>query len=143
MMDVGHHLMEDPTYGFAKQAWDLGPACLPIADVRRDLVVGGDGFAIADERDGAAEPDAGEAAVVEEAALLGPPGIGEQVESLAETPLGIRVEVGRSVGGVGAGAASFADGATVPPLGAASGVAALVRVTDDGGEVSVADARLA
>ena len=143
MMDVGHHLMEDPTYGFAKRTWDLRPARLPSADVRLDVVLGGDEFAIADEGDGAAEPDTGEAAVVEEAAPLGPPGIGEQVESLEETPLGMRIEVSRSAGGVGAGPASIGGASTVPPLDRAPGVAALVRVTDDGGEVSVADARLA
>lgn len=143
MMDVGDHLKEDPTYGIAKRTWDLRPACLPGTDVRLDLVVGGDRFAIADERDGAVEPDACEAAVVEKATLLGAPGIGEQVESLEETAHGMGIEVSGSCGGVGAGAASFADGATVSPVGRASGVAALVRVPYDGGEVAVADARLA
>lgn len=142
-MDLGHYLAEDPTYGRAKWVWDLRPAGLPATDEGLDLVGGGDGFAMANEGDGAAKPDASKAAVVEEAARLGPPSVNEQVEALAETPLGMRVEVGRAVGSIDAGAASFAGGATVPPVGRAPGIAALVRVTDHGGEVAVTDARLA
>ncbi len=88
MMDLGHHLMKHSRYGYAKRTWDLRPTGLPTTNERLDAVGGSDRFPLADERNGAAEPDACEAAVVEEAVLLWPPGIDEQVEALAETLLG-------------------------------------------------------
>jgi hypothetical protein len=98
MMDVGDHLMRDPTYDFAKRTWDLRPTGLAATDKRLYAVGGSVGFALADERNGPAEPDAGEVSVVEEAALLGPPSVGGQVETFVEAALGMQVQLRRALG---------------------------------------------
>lgn len=142
MADVGDHRAKYPTYGFAKRPWNVRSRGFPGADMGLDLVVGGEGFTLVEQVDGAMEPDCGETTLVEESALGGPPGIGEKVESLDESTLGMGVELRGAAGGVVTGATSHAISAAAPPLGGASSIAALVGIADDGGEVAIADAGL-
>jgi hypothetical protein len=143
MADVGDHRMKDPTYVIAKRAWDLWSRGFPGAEMGLDLIGGGDGLTSVDHLDGAMEPDSGETTLVEESTLGGPPGVGEQVESLGKSALGMGVESHCAARGVVTGAPSFAVSAATSPLDGAPGVAALVCIADDGGEVAIADARLA
>ena len=108
-----------------------------------ELVGGGGRVALDEDDDGAAQPGAGEEPVGGEAALDGQPGVGEEVEALEEAALGTGVEVGGAPRGIRLGMAHCGRGAARGALDDAALLPALVGVTDDGGEIAVADAGLA
>lgn len=143
LTDVGDHRTEDPTCGFAKRVWDFWSSGLPCADVRLDPIGSDKRLALADQDDGAAEPDASNCAIGEEAVVGRAPALDEEIEALVKSALGILVEIGGATGGIVAGTASTAGCAALSPLGRAPRVAALVHVADDSGEVAIADAGLA
>ena len=143
LTDVGDHPMKDPTYGFAKRAWDVRSGGFPGADMRLDLIGGGDGLTLVDQIDGSPQPGASEGAASEKALLGRAPGLDKEIEPLVEAAPGVLIEIGRAASGFVTNATSIAGRATPPPLGGAPLVAAFMRVTDDGGEVAVADARAA
>ena len=108
-----------------------------------DAVDSGDGLACMDDGDGAAEPAARELTVVDEAAGASEPGLGEQVETFVEAALGMGIEVGGALSGLGARMASLALAAALPSICGTACHAGVVDIADDGGEVAIADADLA
>lgn len=142
-VDVGDHLPEDPTYGFAKSVWGIGPRGLPGADVRLDDIRCGNRLAVVEDGDGAPEPDARELTVVDEATGGWQPGLGEHVEPFVQTALGVGLE---SDGVLRRGGAVTARPTLVAALAALGGPtlgAGLVHIADDGREVAVTDRDLA
>lgn len=77
VLELGDRVTYDPTYGFAKRAWDVRPRRLPGAEVRLDAVGSGDGLAIVDERECTSDPTPSELTFVDEAVGVGLPGVGE------------------------------------------------------------------
>ena len=108
-----------------------------------DAVSGCDGLACAHDGDGAADPDARELTVVNEAAGVGQPRIGEQVETFVQAALGMGIEVRGALSRVGASAASVTIAPALPSLGGTACGTGVVHVADDGGEVAIADPDLA
>ncbi len=142
-VDLGAHLPEDPTYGFAKSVWGIGPRGFPGAEVRLDDIRCGDGLAVVEDGDGAPEPDTRELTVVDEATGVWQPRLGQHVEPFVQTALGM----GREFGGVlrrgGALTARLTLVAALAALGGPALGAGLVHIADDGREVAVTDPDLA
>ena len=108
-----------------------------------DAVGRGDGLAFVDGGNGGADPAPGQLSVVDECAGVRQPSIGEQVEALVQAALGMGVEVGGALGGVGASVTSAGVAAALPAVGGTACNTGLVDIANDGGEVAIADADLA
>ncbi len=90
------------------------------------MVGGSDRLAGVEADEGAAEPDARELAVVDEATSVGLPGVGEQVEALVQEELGMGIELGGALLRGGAGTSLLALCTASCSLGNPTGSVAFV-----------------
>lgn len=95
-----------------------------------------------DELDGAAKPDPRKLTVVDEAASVWQPGLREHVEAFVQTELGVCFEFGGTLLGGDACVTSLACDATLCSLGCTASTIALMDVSNDGGEIAIAEPHL-